>query len=171
MKEVKDTASFILRFTQEIYHDDSNEAVVRWKGHVRHIQGGEELKFSDFQDALTFLQQKMSALTLDSLQEETEEKQIGVLAKSFSFWKKMATDTPKLLMDTIKDPKGQVEHLQQQFQEFNESVNHRIETTIQNKIAPQEWRYATKSDFQQLLDEIRSLKEAVTDVQKKLDNG
>ena len=43
-----ETASFMLRFTQKIFNSESGEPQVQWRGNIRHVQGGEEKRFSDF---------------------------------------------------------------------------------------------------------------------------
>ena len=109
-----ETASFVIRFTQKIYHNEEGEAEIQWRGNIRHVQGGDEKNFSKFDDVVSFLQEKLADLTITALEDKSPEEQKSILSKSFDLWKKMATTGPKMVMETIKDPKKQIAHLQQQ---------------------------------------------------------
>ena len=60
-------ASFVLRFTQELWQDPEREPHVRWRGHIRHVQGDDETHFTDAAEAILFLQRHLIQLTMDSL--------------------------------------------------------------------------------------------------------
>ena len=49
-----ETASFVLLFTQKIFQNDKGESEVQWRGNIRHVQGGDEKRFSEFDDVVTF---------------------------------------------------------------------------------------------------------------------
>ena len=55
-----ETASFVLRFTQKIYKDKDGESNVQWRGKVSHVQGGDEIRFSEFEEVSNFIQTKLS---------------------------------------------------------------------------------------------------------------
>ena len=38
-------ASFMLRFTQEMWRDMQGEPHIRWRGHIRHVQGDQPLGY------------------------------------------------------------------------------------------------------------------------------
>ena len=98
-----ETASFVIRFTQKIFENKKGEPEVQWRGNVRHVQGGDEIRFSKFEDVTTFVQNKLAELTVQALEDKTPEEQKGILSKSFDLWKKMAFEAPKKVIDTIKD--------------------------------------------------------------------
>ena len=55
----EETASFMLRFTQKIFHSDNGEPQIQWRGNIRHVQGGDETRFSEFDEVVTFIQSKL----------------------------------------------------------------------------------------------------------------
>ena len=52
-KKQEQTASFLVRFQQRIF-EENGESEVQWRGKISHVQDGEEQRFSDFNDALSF---------------------------------------------------------------------------------------------------------------------
>lgn len=54
-KKADQTASFMVRFNQIIF-EDKGESKVQWRGKVSHVQGGDDQSFSDFNDAVKFIQ-------------------------------------------------------------------------------------------------------------------
>ena len=75
-----ETASFMLRFTQKIFNSESGEPQVQWRGNIRHVQGGEEKRFSDFDEALGFIQSKLADLTIGAMEDKPLEEQKGILS-------------------------------------------------------------------------------------------
>ena len=53
-------ASFVLRFTQDLWQDDEEDSHVRWRGHIKHVQGEGESRFTDFAEAVAFIQQNLT---------------------------------------------------------------------------------------------------------------
>jgi len=95
-KKSDQTASFMVRFNQKIFEDEG-ESKVQWRGKISHVQGGDEKSFSDFNDALTFMQKKLAELTKEATKDKSEEQQEGILKKSLYMWKTMAQAGPKSL--------------------------------------------------------------------------
>ena len=86
IKKPAQTASFMVRFNQQIF-EESGQSSVQWRGKISHVQDGEEQRFTDFNDALSFMQQKLAELTEEATKHETSEKQDTILDKSLSMWK------------------------------------------------------------------------------------
>jgi len=61
-KKTDQTASFMVRFTQQFFEEDG-KSNVQWRGKISHVQGNEEINFTEFKDALTFMQSKLQLLT------------------------------------------------------------------------------------------------------------
>ncbi|MEL6257228.1 MAG: hypothetical protein AAFR87_34860 [Bacteroidota bacterium] len=166
MSQKKDeTASFMLRFTQKIFNSESGEPQVQWRGNIRHVQGGEEKRFSDFDEALGFIQSKLADLTIGAMEDKPLEEQKGILSKSFDLWKKMAFDGPKFMMETIKDPKKQVEQLQDQIQDQIEQVK----GGFSQKLELNSWLAASKNDYQQIMQTLGQLSRDIADLNEKVD--
>ena len=164
-----ETASFVLRFTQKIYNSDSGEPQVQWRGNVRHVQGGDEIRFSEFEEVSKFIQAKLADLTIQQMEDKTPEEQKGILSKSFDLWKKMALDAPKMVMETIKDPKKQVAQIQDQINQMGEVVTNKIEERIGQKLEIDEWRAASKNDYAQIMEQMEQMTKAMASLTKKVD--
>lgn len=160
-----ETASFMLRFTQKIFNDDGGEPQVQWRGNIRHVQGGEEKRFSNFEQAVEFIQSKLADLTLLAMEDKTVEEQKGILSKSFDLWKKMASDGSRLVVETIKDPKKQVAQLQDQIQGQFEQVK----GGIAQKLEESSWIAATKADNQEVMQMLAQLSSEISALNGKVD--
>ena len=95
------------------------------------------------------------------------------MAKSFDLWKRMAVAGPKMVMDTIKDPKagvGQIQEqvsqvVQEQVQAVQESMG-QVEDFVSNKLDPDAWKPATKADLKILLGAVQQLAAEVKELKK-----
>mgnify|MGYP001804288553 CR=1 FL=1 len=161
----EETASFVLRFNQKIFQNDQGEPQVQWRGNIRHVQGGEEKRFSEFDDVVKFIQTKLADLTIIAMEDKTPEEQKGILAKSFDMWKRMAMDGPKMVMETIKDPKKQVAQIQEQIQE----QLHQVKEDIGEKLEIDSWRGPSKADYHQLMETLEGISGEITKLNKKVD--
>jgi len=159
-KKADQTASFMVRFNQIIFEEDG-ESKVQWRGKVSHIQGGEDKSFSDFNDAVKFIQERLASLTLEATKDESQEQQESLLQKSFSLWKTMAKEGPKVIMETIKDPRKQVAHLQDQITDFGED--------FKDKVQIDQWRNASRSDFNAIKESISSLSDEIKKLNAKVE--
>jgi len=156
------TASFMLRFTQKLYEDEQGESNVQWRGKISHVQGGDEKSFTEAEDAMKFIQEKLANLTLNTTSNKSKEEQENILTKSFDIWKKMALSTPKMVLEAIKDPKSQMEHFKDQISDVSEEIGQKLEIDT--------WRTASKSDFKNVMEELRKISNKVSDLSDKLDS-
>ena len=171
-----ETASFVLRFTQKIFQNEQGEPQLQWRGNMRHVQSGEEKNFSKFEEVTQFIQTTLTDLTVQAMEHKSPEEQKGILAKSFDLWKKMAMETPKIVMDSIKDPKKQANHikeqLQEQFQEqlhqVSDAFNQKLDDAKQ-KLEVDEWRGASKSDFKSMMKLLERMAEEINTLNEKVD--
>lgn len=161
----EETASFVLRFTQKIFTDTDEQPQVQWRGHIRHVQSGEEKRFSEFEEVARFIQTKLADLTIQAMEDKSPEEQKGILSKSFDLWKKMAFDAPRMVIDTLKDPKKQVAQFQSQITQIGDV----IEEKIGQKLDIDEWRAASKADYQQLLERLDQMTSAIEQLNKKVE--
>lgn len=166
MAKTKDgSASFMLRFTQKIFLDDNNEEQVQWRGNIRHVQGGDEERFTEVDSAIAFIQEKLKDLTIQATEDKTEEEREGLLSKSFNIWKKVAQDGSKLVLDTIKDPKKGVTQIQNQIQGQIENVKEEIGQRID--LDP--WIASSKEDYQTIMKKLDSLTGEISNLSKKVE--
>ncbi len=155
----KNTSSFMLRFSQNVYEGEETE--IQWRGHISHVQSGDEIKFSEVNDALLFIQNKLKDMTLDATSDKSEQEQEGLLQKSFYIWNKLALGGPKFVVDTIKNPKKQVAEIQNQLSNIGEEIGNRV-TNV-------EWRPSNLSDIMRLEESIKALTNQLEKLDKKVD--
>lgn len=160
-----ETASFVLRFTQKIFHNDSGEPQVQWRGNIRHVQGGDEQRFSEFDEVVQFIQGKLAELTIQAMGDKTPEEQKGILSKSFDLWKKMASTAPKMVLETIKDPKKQVAQFQDQIQDQLSQ----LKNEFGEKLDLDSWMASSKSDNKDLMEMMKKMSEEISTLNKKVD--
>ena len=169
----EETASFVLRLTQKIYKTDEGEPQVQWRGNIRHVQSGDEQRIADYEAATDFVRKKLGDLTQKAVEDKPEEEQKGILSKSFDFWKKVATEAPKMVMDTIKDPKKQAAHLQEQiteqFQQIGDAIEHKIEERVGKKLELEDILGSSKADSRKILELLSDMNEQIANLNKKVE--
>ncbi|GJM31901.1 MAG: hypothetical protein DHS20C18_09020 [Saprospiraceae bacterium] len=156
----EETASFMLRFTQKIFKNENGEPQVQWRGNIRHVQGGDEKRFSEFDEVVAFIQNKLADLTIQALENKSPEEQKSILAKNFDLWKKMAIEGPKMVIETFKDPKKQIENFQDQMHQVKEEIGQKLEDTL---LRP------SKADYKQILTLLEGLSTEISTLNKKVD--
>ena len=166
MSNKKDeTASFVIRFNQKIFQTDAGEPQVQWRGNIRHVQGGDEKRFSEFEDALQFYQQKLTDPSMQATEDKSPEEQKSILTKSLNLWRQVKEDYSKIVLETIKDPMGSVEQLQEQVQEQVSQMSDRLRPNLD----PDSWKPVTRSDFKKTNDSIAALTKAVEALSQKVE--
>lgn len=169
----EETASFVLRLSQKIYKSDEGEPQIQWRGNIRHVQSGDEIRISDYNAATEFVKNKLGDLTQKAVEDKPEDEQKGILSKSFDFWKKVAAEAPKMVMDTIKDPKKQAAHLQEQiteqFQQIGDAIEHKIEERVGKKLELEDILGSSKADSRKILEMLSDLSEQIVALNKKVD--
>lgn len=141
MTKKTDTASFIVRFHQKIYEEDG-ESKVQWRGKITHVQGDDNQRFSDFNDALIFMREKLADLTEEATKHQSKEEQESVLDKSLNIWHTLKEMGPKVIKEAIKNPKKQISQIQEQISYLGDEIG--------EKVHIDQWRSASKSDFKEV---------------------
>ena len=80
-------------------------------------------------------------------------------------WKTIKDVGPKVIRDTLKDPKKQLSHLQDEIQDKITIIG----DEISEKVQINEWRNASRSDFNKIQNQIESLSTEIKKLSKKLD--
>lgn len=96
-----DIASFVLRFTQDLYHDEAGEPRVRWRGHIRHVQSDAEERFTEFADAVAFMQHQLAELTMNAVADRSPADQRQALADSFQLWERFTSGYAAAMLDAF----------------------------------------------------------------------
>ncbi|MEL6388566.1 MAG: hypothetical protein AAFQ02_00275 [Bacteroidota bacterium] len=157
------TTSFLVRFTQQLFDDGDGSSDVQWRGKISHVQGDDQASFTDFSDVISFMQDKLSIMTMRSVEDKSPEEQDGILNKSLDIWKRLSASAPKLVLDTIKDPKKQVAQIQDQLSQVGDELGHKLDKDTRK------WRTATKTDLEQVLSAVESLSVQVKQLGEKVD--
>ncbi|MEM9888281.1 MAG: hypothetical protein AAF849_20475 [Bacteroidota bacterium] len=157
MAKKDETASFVLRFNQKIFENEMGESQVQWRGNIRHVQGGDEKRFSEFDEVVKFMQSKLADLTISAIEDKTPEEQKGVLAKSFDLWKRVAVDTPKMVLETIKDPAKGVAQIQTQINQVSDAIGQKFESTLDQLPDLDALRRASKEDTSAIIKKLDAL--------------
>ncbi len=155
------TASFMVRFSQKIFEDGAGDAQIQWRGRISHVQGGEQVNFTEFTDAIDFIQDKLSELTKEATKDKSPEEQEGILTKSFEIWKKISTTSAKMAIETIKDPRKGVAQIQEQMAQVGEDISQKLEFD--------EWRRASKSDFRSMMSALDKVTKDLASLHEKVD--
>ena len=163
-KKETQNASFMVRFNQKIY-TENGDAKVQWRGKISHVQDGEEKRFTDFNDALVFMQEKLAQLTNEATKHEPKEERENILQKSFSMFKTVRDVAPQFLKETIKNPKKQLSNIQEQIQDQIEHFGEEISEKVQFD----QWKKASRSDYHELQKSIETLSKEIKKLNTKVD--
>jgi hypothetical protein len=116
-KSQQNIASFVLRFTQELWQDGQGEPHIQWRGQIRHVQGDDEVRFTDFAEAVAFIQRYLTQLTLNALPGEETMNQGKVLHESFRLWEQFAATYTNLMVSSMEQTLKQSEFFRKQMDE------------------------------------------------------
>jgi gas vesicle protein len=111
------------------------------------------------------MQQKLAELTEEATKHETSEKQDSILDKSLSMWKTIKDVGPKVIRDTLKDPKKQFSQFQDEIQEKISNLGEEIG----EKVHIDQWRNASRSDFNKIQNQIQDLSSEIKKLTSKID--
>jgi hypothetical protein len=117
MKAQREVASFVLRFTQDLWQDPHGEPRVEWRGQVQRVQDGEEIRFTDLSDAMSFIQESLLKLTMACVPKDNKTYQEKAMQESLKFWEKFATGYANMLVEAIQQSMKQSEAFQKQVSE------------------------------------------------------
>jgi hypothetical protein len=162
LKTQNNIASFVLRFTQEVWRDAQGEPHVQWRGHIRHVQGDEEDRFTDFAEAVTFIQRYLAQLTMETLSGGQNISQERVLRESFNVLEQFTSSYTDMML-------AAVERTVKQSQTFKERIDQATERALKA------WQIPLPPDQKQLVEslavlqnQIQTLTENVETLEKTL---
>ena len=104
MKAKREIASFVLRFTQDIWPDMQGEPHVEWRGHICYVQNGRETRFTELAELIHFIQQTLLKCTLGCVAQEDQMVKDKTVRESFKLWERLsgsATDQAHLLQTIV----------------------------------------------------------------------
>lgn len=122
MKGQRDTASFVLRFTQDLWRDQEGEPHIEWRGQVRRVQDGEEMRFTDLADAMNFIQESLLKVTMNAVPKEDKMYQDKAVRESLKMWEKFAENYTSIMVDAMQQTMKQSESFQRQLKDAVEQT-------------------------------------------------
>ncbi len=114
MKGQRDIASFVLRFTQDLWRDNEGEPRVEWRGQIQRVKDGEELRFTDLSDAMNFIQESLLKVTMNAVPKEDKMYQEKAMRESAKMWEKFAETYTTMMVDAMQQTIKQSESFQRQ---------------------------------------------------------
>jgi len=114
MKGQRDSASFVLRFTQDLWRDTEGEPRVEWRGQVQRVKDGEELRFTDLADAMNFIQESLLKVTMNAVPKEDKTYQDKAIRESSKMWEKFAETYTSMMVNAMQQTIKQSETFQRQ---------------------------------------------------------
>ena len=158
----RDVASFLIRFTQDLWRNSNGEPEVAWRGAIRHVQGEEQISFTDFAEAMQFIQGHLAQLTLDALPGGTKMDQEKALKDSFKLWEQFANSYSNMMFEAM-------ERTIQQSEAIKDQMNKTVQESLKS------WRGPAKSDeagqFTAVLTEMSAQIEALAEKVGKLEKA
>ena len=156
----------MIRFTQKIFNDGDGNPDVQWRGKISHVQTGDDQGFVEFEKAISFMQEKLEDLTAASIVDKSENEQDGILTKSFDLLKKIKQNAPKIVMDTIKDPIGQVGNIKDQIEGQIKDVS----DELSQKIEIDNIRMVSRTDYKEMVSLMQKMSSQIEKLSEKVDS-
>ena len=116
-KDQRSVASFVIRFTQHLWKDQTEEPRMQWRGHIRHVQGDQEASFADLNEALAFIRDHLTQLTMEAAAGKSQTEQELILRESFKLWEGLASTYTEMVKDALQRTVDQSEVMKGQLDE------------------------------------------------------
>lgn len=162
MNTQRNVASFMLRFTQDLWQDERGEPKVQWRGQISHVQGDEQATFTDFAEALAFIQKQLAELTLKAIPQGAKMEQDKVLKESFKLWEQFAASYSNMMFEAM-------ERTIQGSQAIREKMDEAVEQALRSWGAPA--AQADQAQIVELLKELQGQIQALTEKVEKLEKA
>ncbi|MBN1955955.1 MAG: hypothetical protein JW900_13025 [Anaerolineae bacterium] len=151
-KVQRDIASFVLRFTQELWQDTEGEPQVQWRGYIQHVQSDQETHFSHFAEAVGFVQQRLAELTMESVQGNQAIDREKAMHSSLAFWEEFAANYTNVMLETIAKSRALKKQMDRAFRQAMDG-----------------WRGAATPGQREVLEGLQGLQAQVDGLAAKID--
>lgn len=158
-KTQRDIASFLVRFTQDLWQDDEGEPHVEWRGHIRHVQGDDQARFTDFSEAVTFIQRTLMQLTQETLESLPQEDRVDpdrTLQESFKMWERFAASYADMMFGAME-----------QAIEGSEALRQQMDDSLKGSL--QAWVPDAQADPEPILNALQTLQEQIKVLAERVD--
>jgi hypothetical protein len=102
MKPQREIASFMMRFTQDLWQDPQGHPRIEWRGQIQRIQDGEMLRFTDLAEAVSFLKDSLLTLTLNCCPKDDQHYQEKAMQESFRLWERFAQNYSSMIVEALQ---------------------------------------------------------------------
>lgn len=155
-KDQRRVASFVIRFTQHLWKDQTEEPRMQWRGHIRHVQGDQEASFTDLNEALSFIRYHLTQLTMEAAAGESQSEQETIMRESFKLWEGLASSYTELMKEALQRTLDQSEVMKGQ---LDEAVGRAL----------QSWNMPIGSDSKRVTSAIDKLNSQIQSLVEKID--
>jgi hypothetical protein len=95
----QDMVSFVLRFVREA----GEEREARWRGIIKHVQSDDEAHFSQFAEALEFMQAHVNEVVNKAFADTVESQTANPFLETSRLWGQSMPQYTQLMFDTVKE--------------------------------------------------------------------
>lgn len=95
----QDMVSFVLRFVREVGEDQQ----ARWRGVIKHVQGDAQENFTQFTEALAFMQAHVNDVIRDSFAGAAATNAANPLLETTRLWGAMMPEMTRLFAGTWEE--------------------------------------------------------------------
>jgi hypothetical protein len=172
----QDLVSFVLRFVREA----GEEQQARWRGVVKHVQSNNEASFSQFSEALTFMQGYVNDIAQSSFEEtarmgetfaESNAYGANPFAETTRLWGEYMPRYTQMMMDSMNEAMATGADMTKPVEEMMESTMSAWGMPVQTEQAGQEKTAAAleamATQLASLNDKIASLESQIADLKKE----
>ena len=151
-------ASFLLRFTQHIWQNEQGDPKVDWRGTVQHVQNETTTHFTEFVNALGFIQAQLADVTRKTLKEQNKMDMEKGMQESFKLLDQFSKQYSEMMLGTVQ------KNLDQTTQ-WNEKLSESMRNSFQSWITPPD--VLLQQTLTELKNEIVRLNERMDKLEQK----
>ena len=148
----QDVVSFVLRFVREMGEDQQ----ARWRGIIKHVQGDTESHFTQFSEALEFMQTHVNEVIKTTFDETAKLDEANPFLETARLWGEFMPRYTRLMQDTMTEAVHSSVAMTQQ-----------MEQAMAATLAA--WGMPTQVDQVQAVDKLAALTDQLTALTAKMD--
>ena len=95
----QDVVSFMLRFVREASEDQQ----ARWRGVIQHVQGNAERQFTQFSEALTFMQTHVNEMVKGTFDGESQPETFNPVLETARLWGEFVPQYNKMMLNAVEE--------------------------------------------------------------------
>ena len=155
----QDMVSFVLRFVREV----SEEQQARWRGVVKHVQSNTEASFSNFAEAMSFIQERVNELLATTYEEADlmtgANRDYNPFLESAKIWSDFMKPYSSMVSETMDEAL---------LRAADSPVSQQMRQAMSSSMAA--WGLSAKSDEAQLAQNLQALSEQMAILSAKVDD-